>query len=199
MQSEMSRIARWTACFGTLVLGIFALRSWAVPAEDATQADSIVAHWPAGSQIIAKALTERYGAPLEAKKDSLTWYGPGAWKRTVLHRSDPAGNLVEQVIAYVVPNEKIADLRSFDARIHVDNEANELSIRSENPTTNFLLVNLAYEIVRGIKTVHEAHEFYDKQLQFSEAGKTSNYLSMVLFAQWPAAPVYPGLRRAVAK
>jgi hypothetical protein len=184
----MSRIPRWTARFGALALTVFAMHGWAVPAKDVTEVDSIVADWPADSQITAKALTEQYGEPLESKKDALTWYGPGAWKRTVLHRSAPGGNLIEQVVVCAVPDRRISDLRSFDARIHVDKERNELSVRSESPTTNFLLANLAYEIARGIKTVPEAHEFYEKQLQFSEAGKTSSYLSTVRFAPGPVTP-----------
>jgi hypothetical protein len=188
MPSKMSRVIFWTACSGALALAALAGHGGTAGAEPAAGVDSIVADWPAHSKLAARALAEQYGAPSESSESSLTWRGPGAWKRTVLHRSAAGGNIVEQVLVYAVPAGKIAALRSFDARVHADRATREFSVRSESPTTNFLLANLAYEIVGNLRTVPEARAFYDRQLRFSEAGKTSDYLSVLRFAPSPAAP-----------
>lgn len=186
MQSEISRLMRRTACAGSLALAVFAGL-----AHGATRVDSILASWPENSRLTARALVERYGAPRKADDAALIWYGPGAWKRTVLHRSEADGNILEQVVDYRVPERRIDDMRAFDGRVLVDRKAGELYVRSDRPETNFLLANLADEVAGGFKSVDDARSFYDRQVRLSEAGKSSSYRDSLRFEQPSPATVQP--------
>jgi len=188
MPNETRRVVLAAAGLAALAVAAFVARDGGSPVNAATDADAMVADWPAFSMLTAKTLIAQYGRPRESGPNSLTWSGPGAWKRSVLHRTDAGGNILEQTVSYAVPEDKLAQLRRFDARVRSNPAARELSVRADNPATNFLLANLAYEIVGGLKTVPEARRFYAQQLLLSEAGKTSDYLVFLRFARQPAAP-----------
>jgi hypothetical protein len=188
MPSKTSRVVLRTVRLAALIL-IAVVGAGAVSRpEVATGFDSAVADWPASSRLASEAWIEQYGPPQNFSRNCLIWSGPGAWKRTVLRRSAAGGNILEQSVAYSVPNNKIAELRRFDARIRVDSQAHELSIRTGSPAANFLLANLAYELAGDLKTVPEARRFYAEQMNLSQAGKTSDYLVLLRFASRPDAP-----------
>ncbi len=194
MPNETRRVVLAAAGLAALAVAAFVARDGGSPVNAATDADEMVADWPAFSMLTAKTLIARYGMPRESGPNSLTWSGPGAWKRTVLRRTDADGNILEQTVSDAVPEDKIAELRRFDARVRANPAARELSVSADNPATNFLLANLAHEIAGGLKTVPEARRFYAKELRLSEAGKSSDYLVLLRFAGPPAE--HPGERPA---
>ena len=75
----------------------------------------------------------------------------------------------------------MSDLKRFDARLEVSAIRGQLSARSESETTNFLVVNLADEIITNARGVKDARDFYSKTVRLSKAGKWSPYLDRFLF------------------
>ena len=191
MRQEMRRpFVRWA---GVSALALALAGGFVGPcrAETAKGAKAAVADWPETSRITALALIEKYGTPRHASADSLTWVGPGNWKRTVLHRDDSAGGLLEQTVAYRVPEKKVADLQGLEGGVSVDRKREELTVRTDGERTNFLAANLAHEVASGFKTPDQARDFYGRQLRLANAGKSSSYLDSLRFGQKPRLPTSP--------
>jgi hypothetical protein len=151
-------------------------------------AEQAISTWPDLAKAAARAMIEKYGKPEGVGKDSLVWYSNGSWKRTLVHqRAWPHyafkrdKDYLENVIGYVVPNDKLEALTRFDKRIDVDQASAELSARSETEPMNYLALNLADEIIRGKRTVEEAREFQKTITRLAAAGKASAYLNSFLF------------------
>lgn len=178
MRNETSVVRRRAACLAAF---FFAALAGTFRAEASVNVDSVVAHWPDDSRLAAKAIAEQFGPPRRSDAGSLTWYGPGAWKRTVVHRSDPDGNIIEQAVDYRVPDERVASLRRFDRRISVNKRAGEMIVRSPSMATNFLLANAAHEIASGFTSVADANDLFARQTALSAAGKTSSYNTTLRF------------------
>lgn len=188
MQSKKRRrLARWA--LGLMAAAAIAGPALPVRAESAAEARAAVSAWPLKSRLAAKALIERYGAPRRSDGNSLTWYGPGDWKKTVVSRSDAGEGPIAQTIDYRVPDSKWARVQEFDGGITSDKSRGELTVRSDSEATNFLAANLAHEVASGFKTPRQAREFYDKTLRLAEAGKSSRYLDGLVFVQKPEAPM----------
>jgi len=160
-------------------------RAWgqeeAKPAWAAT-AQTTIAAWPATAKLAAGVMIEKYGQPGRLSDMSLTWYGNGPWKRTVVYRDGWLDqyavhhpDVLEQAISYRVPSDSFADVAGFDDRLIVDGKNNELSFRSESEKMNFLALNLANEIVLRWKTADEARAFAVQEMQLIDAGKKSAY------------------------
>ncbi|MDD5303158.1 MAG: hypothetical protein PHS14_08615 [Elusimicrobia bacterium] len=132
--------------------------------------------WPAPAQRLAGAMLEKYGPPTRFDGDALIWLHNGPWEKTVAYRDH-----LKQVIGYRVPNDKIEPLLSFDPRVEADQNTNELSARSGSERVNFLLLNLADDIVTEKRTAAEARAFYAMTLRLEAAGKSSSYLEAFLF------------------
>jgi hypothetical protein len=80
-----------------------------------------------------------------------------------------------------VPANRRSGLAAFSDAVLVSGDGTELAARSVNEDHNYLVLNLAVEIVKGIKTPAEARRFYDATLELKAAGKTSPYTEMLLF------------------
>lgn len=149
----------------------------------AEKAELIVADWPEPSRLVALEMIEKNGEPDRRDDDSLTWFGLYLGRRTVVHRSSSSGDVVEQVVLYPVPAAKVAALALFDRRLAVDRNASEISVRTDSPRTNFLILNLAHEIASGFKTVDEAQQSRENQMRLALAGKSSRYRDGLIFEQ----------------
>ena len=77
--------------------------------------------------------------------------------------------------------DSLEDLSRFDIKLDVDARYSELSSRSESEAMNFLVLNLAHEIVSGKRSAMEARQFAAKTVRLSAAGKSSRYLERLLF------------------
>src|SRR5437868_6075983 len=119
--------------------------------EDAKTAASTIKDWPNSARITAEAMIEKYGQPTRFTSRSLVWENNAPWHKTVVHQPDTLGNrgkgIIEQTIVYRVPMGKISDLKRFDDRVEVSEVLGELSARSNDESSNFLVLNLADEII----------------------------------------------------
>lgn len=150
--------------------------------------ESIILHWPTFSYRLARAMLAEYGQPVEASDQRLTWIDNAPWKKTVVYRKPPkeraltgdAGRLAQSV-AYRVPPDRLADLGRFDMDIEAEKATGRLTAISDSESENFLILNLADEVIQGRRSPKSAKDFRREQLRLRDAGKTSPYLEKLLF------------------
>jgi hypothetical protein len=178
------------------------IESRTAPASAFSQTpEMIIRHWPERAQAIAQVMIEKYGPPNRLSLQALVWYNNGPWQKSVVYRKASArpaarqdNDFLEQTIGYQVPEDKINDLRLFDPRITVNRMKDILSCRSENEGTNFLVLNLADEIVTDQRNVEGARAFSRKTQRLAQSGKTSPYMERFLFELFDeksSDPEYP--------
>lgn len=153
-----------------------------------TTPESIILLWPTFSYRLARLMIARYGQPAEYSDHSLVWIDNAPWKRTVVYRVPPGdrpiageGGRLEQSAAYRVPENRVSDLGRFDPDIEADAKAGRLTAISDDESDNFLALNLADDVIRGRRSPKEAAEFRRKQARLRDSGKSSAYLTRLLF------------------
>ncbi len=157
------------------------------PAAAGDTPDSIATSWPPRSQSMARLLLEKYRAPSQFDRDTMVWFNNGEWKRTIIHRTREARgpisrmDFLEQTIGYLVPGDKVEELKRFNPKLVVSQTAGELSFSSESEAKNRLALNLADEIVTGSRTAADARAFYAKTARLAASGKSSAYLDELRF------------------
>ena len=151
--------------------------------------ETVIMSWPGPSRAEARVLIAKYGEPSVFDDDSLVWYGNSPWRKTVVHREaprisgDPRGqDVLEQSIAYQVPENKAAALKRFDGRIASDRTSEELSSRAKNESLNFLALNLADEVITDRRSADDARAFLRRTMKLAEAGKSSPYMDGFIFS-----------------
>jgi hypothetical protein len=174
-------------------LGLAAILSVAgapVIAQTNDAPETVIQNWPKELQSQARYLIEKYGAPSSSDANSLVWMNNGPWRKTILHREGFTKAMMgknrdhlEQVVAFAVPEDKIADLQRFDKRISVNQATDEVSSHADTESMNYLALNLADDIVKGERTVQGARAFYRKTKMLEKTGKSSPYLDGLLFAK----------------
>lgn len=157
-------------------------------APTAQTPETIIRLWPDLSRKTARALIGKYGPPDAYGPNALAWRRNGPWDKTVVYgrstryaRVDKEREILRQIIAYRVPDDKLEDLRRFDRRLVVDEVATEISFQSARESTNFLALNLADEIVHGRRTVAQARRFFRYTEELTLSGKSSKYTDGFLF------------------
>ena len=152
--------------------------------------ESIILLWPTYSYHLARLMISKYGQPAEATDHSLVWLDNGPWKRTVVYRVPPGERALgrsrgrlEQSVAYRVPTGQLDALARFDKDIEADVKAGRLTARSDDESLNFLSLNLADEILQGLRTAREASDFRRDALRLRDAGKSSPYLDGLMFVK----------------
>jgi hypothetical protein len=141
--------------------------------------------------LLAANLIDEYGPPDRVEPSRLVWNNKhlmkriSAWDEIPGSRPDAGGYLLEETVSYQVPEPRRQDLASFSDDISVSPDGTELSARSDNEGLNFLALNLADEIIQGVKTPDEARQAYDQTLQLKAAGKTSAFTQGLLFLPSP--------------
>lgn len=173
----------------------------------------ILSKWPKEPRSVAEKLITRYGTPDEYTKSDLTWYHKGPFKlidvnnRLVKHNyPHPHYDVLEQTINYPVHNIKPplpCKLQEFNGSLVFDKTKGELTAHCDSEAVNFLLLNLAHEIISGKKTVAEARDFFTKQYVQHAKGLPSKYTSGLLFKPFKEqgqtdeiAPLYEQLMSA---
>lgn len=132
-------------------------------------------------------MVEKYGPPDRMETMRLVWENRGPWKRIEVWdelgflENDRASSNLEQTIAYPVPADKREALESFSRGLHVSADGAELSSRSTGEDRNFLALNLADEIAKGLLSPQDARAVYLRTIQLSEAGKSSPSMQHLLF------------------
>ncbi len=130
-------------------------------------------------------LLEKYGGPDETLPSQLSWNDRGPWKKVVVFR-DPEGagrsnHLLESVAYGRVPLVRWREFFAFGRGTAFDPSTEELSARTDGEATNCLALNLADEVSRGVRSGWEARGVYDATLNLSIYGKSSPYMSGLLF------------------
>jgi hypothetical protein len=144
-----------------------------------------IADWPEPSRLAAEAMIAKYGPPNGSDDERLSWNDSGVWRRTIVTRHPrTVGGVLEQSVGYAVPRAKIDDLTRMDLALDVNASADEITSTSASEESNFLAVNLADEVLRGVRTPEGARDFYRKTMRLAEAGKTSPYMQGVQFKPW---------------
>jgi hypothetical protein len=158
--------------------------------------EAVIQSWPGRSRDEARVMIAKYGEPTGYDGRSLVWYKNGPWRKTVVYRRAPGSflgyrvkDVLEQSIAYVVPQGKIAALKHFDDRLRFDQANGQLSSRSASESLNYLALNLAHEIVTEKRSAEEARSAYQKTTKLAESGKSSEYMERLLFMRAPAKPM----------
>ncbi len=150
----------------------------------AQEAQAAVDAWTAPSALEARVLLEEYGAPDEVAGDRLAWVGRGPWDRVDVWNA-PLGAaetpVVQQTVGYPLDEKAARDVRAFDPRVICDLPTGRLSARSDSEEKNYLLLNLADDVVNGRKTPDDARAAYKEILDRSYSGKSSPYLRGLLF------------------
>jgi hypothetical protein len=154
----------------------------------AMSAEETVRRWPGPARRVALLMLSKYGPPTRFADESLVWLHNGPWEKTVAYRdgwpqyrAPEDQDYLRQVIGYRVPNDKVEPLLKFDPRVEADQDTNELAARSDGERVNFLLLNLADDIVTEKRTAEDARAFFAKTLELSAAGKSSPYMEGFLF------------------
>lgn len=169
------------------------------PVTSVQTPESTIAGWPSLPQTTARLLIAKYGEPNTFDDGSLVWYDNGEWRKTVVYRKAPESfmglhsrDILQQTVAYAVPDAKIGDLKAFDDRIKYDKASGEISAISENENLNFLALNLADEIVADRRSPQEARDFYRKTTKLAQSGKSSAYTQGLLFRPIQKPRLTPG-------
>jgi hypothetical protein len=147
----------------------------------------VLDRWSQPSADAAKRLMDQYGPPDDATPNKLTWQAKGPWRRTIVwnrpqvYRTPRDFDLLVQTVRYPVTREQAAELVAFSQALIVNVERGEISSRASREELNFLNLNLADEVVRGLKTIEEAQVAYKRVIDLSAAGKSSPYLAGLRF------------------
>lgn len=143
--------------------------------------------WPERSRSAVKLMTELYGPPHSVNSETAIWRQRGPWKRITVRADSPAAP-IEQTVGYRVPPSKFETLRDFRHGVRVDLDENEISAASADESRNRLALNLAAEIADGKREPQDARQFYAQMLRQEAAGKSSVYMTDLLFTPYePAA------------
>jgi hypothetical protein len=152
-------------------------------------AHGVVKRWASPSAAVASRLLEEYGTPDDVTPNRITWNRRGAWKRTVVWNRKPIYlapvdlAVMKQTVDYRLTPEFAAELLAFSGSLEIDLEHGELSSRASREEINYLTLNLADEIVRGEKSVAQAQTAFVRQLRLAAAGKTTSYMTGLLFTK----------------
>jgi hypothetical protein len=165
--------------------------------ERLDRAQALATEWYTYSEVLALKLIDEYGAPDVIEAERLTWYNKGPWSKVAVWNDEDyyySGTVgpddLEQTLLYAVPREKRKDLAAFSDKLAVSKDGRQLSVRGNDEGRNYLTLNLAHEIIQGVRSPDDARAFYDRIYQLSESGKSSPYLQGLLFLRLPgdAAP-----------
>lgn len=133
------------------------------PIKTIDSIDPIVGRWPWASARIVTEMVATYGLPHEATENMLLWHYNDPWKRTVVwrdgvHHNFPRSHLdlLEQTLDYRVPLDKIGQLATYNGSLVVARTRGELSVCCGSQMMNFLVMNLAHEIIIGRLTPEQA-------------------------------------------
>jgi hypothetical protein len=139
------------------------------------------------SNVTNNMMVDEYGSPDSVETFGLVWYYRGPWQKievwdelNFIPTAGASQNL-EETIVYPVPEEKRDALLSFNRGLYVSAEGGELSARSASEERNYLMLNLADEIVRGLLSPRDARAVYLRTLRLADAGKWSPSMHRLLF------------------
>ena len=147
--------------------------------------EQLIAEGKSKPQEVARRMLAKYGLPHEATPVRLIWHYPGVWKRTEVVNEEiphnfplPRTDMLLQAIDYPVPPGKFDELAAYDGSVIAERTKGELAARCDREEANFLALNLAHDIVTGIRSADQARQFYAEVMQ---AQKPAEYLQGLRF------------------
>ncbi len=150
---------------------------------------TLIKDWPLSSQEAVKEMMLKYKLPQEATATQLTWYQTGPFKRSIVHKEEvhhqfpiKHADVLEQVVDYRVPFNRVDDLWNFNGSIVLSKTAGEISSWAESEEMNLLLLNLAYEIMTDKKSTHEARKELSKVISSSMKGEQDSKMQELKFS-----------------
>lgn len=180
-----------------LSLCVFAMVSTSVAQDDKMKknlsVDDISAPdiktWPEASRMAAEDMLTKYGEPDAAGKEVLGWLDKGIWKTIHVTKKETKHSfpiehtdMLEQCIAYKVPEDKMDDLGQFDGSVTFDKTQGLMCARCDIEGNNFLALNLAHDIVTGKKTVEEARNAFAEIVKEKMNGGDPAYMKSLTFS-----------------
>lgn len=160
--------------------------------------DKIIKQWPDKPQEVVKKTIEVHGWPNEATPTHLVWHNNGPWKRSIAYREEVPHNfpikhtdIIEQVIDYRVPPDKMDELARFDGAVTVRITRGEMSAMCDKEAMNFLALNLAHDIITGKHTVDEARDFQAETVKAFLKGEKHPYTQKFVFDVPKGGTGYP--------
>ena len=176
MKTKLKKFLIVAACFGLFSSALFA--------QDMPD----MMGWPEASQMAAKDMMEKYGKPDIVSDQMLVWVNNGIWNKTIIFKKEvdhffpgPHKDVMQQFVGFKVPPDMFDELAEFDGSVVVDRTQGEISARCDKEGANFLALNLAYDIVKGNKSVDEAREFYGKTIMKVKKGEKPEYTQKLMF------------------
>jgi hypothetical protein len=134
--------------------------------------DQLIAEWKSKPLEVARKMLAKYGLPDEATPMRLIWHRTGPWKRTEVVNEEiphnfprPHTDMLLQTIDYPVPPDKFDELAEYDGSVIAERTKGELAARCDMEEANFLALNLAHDIVTGVRSAAEARQFYAQVMQ----------------------------------
>ena len=158
MRDHLGRLAAIGAALLLAAAGGCRTVKMSTPQQRQDLTEAIIGEWAEPARLLAAKLIEEYGPPDRVEPSRLVWNDKHLWKKISVWDGIPGSGpeegayLLEQTVSYPVPAQKRPDLAAFSDDIRVSGDGAELSARSVSEDRNFLAVNLADEIVQGIKT-----------------------------------------------
>lgn len=194
-----------TAITHTLFLSLLAALPGAVVAAT-SDAEKLIADWPAQPRLGALQMIAKYGEPKEATSERLIWRDQGPYKRiTVTRMADPHDfplphmDFVEHTIHYDVPADKVSAITAYDGSVTVDRTKGEMSARCDLEGHNILSLNLANDIVTGKQSTEGARKAFGEIVVQDTLGQQPAYVTALQFKPAMAKagadadkPVIPG-------
>jgi hypothetical protein len=150
-------------------------------------ADGVVNRWAQPSAVVARRLLAEYGTPDDVTPDRISWDRRGPWKRTTVWNREPVYRapadlaVMQQTVDYRLDMETARRLLSFSDLLEIDLAHHELSSRAGLEEVNFLTINLADQVARGVTTPVAAQAAFSRQLELAAAGKASPEMTGLLF------------------
>jgi len=155
---------------------------------DKTAVEEIIQEWPLLSKEVTKTMMKFYGEPNTATEAEITWYYNGPWKKTIIYKDgyphdfpEPHTDMLEQVINYHVPAEKIGELAMLEGSLFVDRTKGEVIVHCDNEGANTISMNVMHEIVQGKRTPEEARQKIKEQITKFMKSEPAPYAEKLLF------------------
>ena len=175
--------------------------------------NQLTSNWNEASANLAKWMWDHYGAPTEAAPGALVWKHVPPFKRITVYRMGidhhfpyQHRDLIEHVVNYRVPINRVDELTEFNGSVLFDRTRGELAARGDVSAMNILSLNIAHDVLSGVKNhqkarekyAHLAHEFfkgrdiaYAKHLLFDRGSLTADPDETMMFRPAQAQEVNP--------
>jgi hypothetical protein len=172
------------------LLATLTLTATPAAAQDPKSQDAKVSidEWPQASQKAYKEMQQKYGDPDGVTSTRIVWTNKGPFKEIILINEPidhnfpkPHTDVLEHVIAYDVPVDKVGDLARFDGSVIVDRTRGTLSARCDSEAHNLVALNLAHEVIQGKKSVDEARAAYTEAARMEMQGQTGAMAKQLQF------------------